>query len=317
MLCLMGKTYSEIEEITGRTQKTICGYVKKFREEGLPGLVMKYSTGRPSKISKEQELKIHETITNSTPEIEDEEFIARNWNITVICRWIKKKYGITYSRSGMWYLLRRLGFSFTVPTYVLAKADPIAQEAFKEAFEELKTQLLNDEIDHILFVDESSIRDYQAIQKCWFPKGQQRKIKTYGKHWGAKLIGSLDYESGEVFCIQRESYTAKEFLVFLKLIALKYKNKRVVMIVDNAKIHRAHLIQPFLEEHKDTLTLFYLPPYSPQLNLIEGLWGWLKKSVINNVFFNSDKEIHTAVHGFIDYINETPEVTVDRLCVRL
>jgi len=42
---------------------------------------------------------------------------------------------------------------------------------------------------------------------------------------------------------------------------------------------------PFLDEFKDRLELMFLPPYSPELNLIEGLWGGLKSSVINNVSF--------------------------------
>lgn len=131
------------------------------------------------------------------------------------------------------------------------------------------------------------IRDYQALSRTWFPKGQQKIIPTYGKHWGVKLIGTLDYETGEVFCTQEEQYTAKEFLSFLEQVVVKYKGERIVMILDNARIHHAKLIQPFLEKYKAVLTLVYLPPYSPKLNLIEGLWGWLKESVINNVFFSS------------------------------
>lgn len=161
------------------------------------------------------------------------------------------------------------------------------------------------------------IRDYQALSRTWFPKGQQKIIPTYGKHWGVKLIGTLDYETGEVFCIQEEQYTAKEFLSFLEQIVVKYQGERIIMILDNAKIHHAILIQPFLEQYKAILTLVYLPPYSPKLNLIEGLWGWLKESVINNVFFSSVGKIRKAVQGFTKNINETPEITVDRLCVRL
>ena len=48
-----------------------------------------------------------------------------------------------------------------------------------------------EEIDTILFEDESMIRDYQAIMKTWFPVGQQRIIPTYGKHEGVKLVGCL------------------------------------------------------------------------------------------------------------------------------
>lgn len=56
------------------------------------------------------------------------------------------------------------------------------------------------------------------------------------------------------------------------------------MILDNAKIHNAKLLKPFLEEVKDILELMFLPAYSPELNLIYGLWGWLKSSIINNSF---------------------------------
>lgn len=160
------------------------------------------------------------------------------------------------------------------------------------------------------------IRDYQALSRTWFATGQQKIVKTYGKHWGVKLIGTLDYETGEVFCVQEEQYTAKEFLSFLEKVVAKYEGERIVMILDNAKIHRAKLIQPFLVQYKKMLTLMYLPPYSPTLNMIEELWGWLKSTVINNVFFDSARKIEKAVQGFMQYINETPEITMDRLCMQ-
>ena len=160
------------------------------------------------------------------------------------------------------------------------------------------------------------IRDYQALSKTWFAKGQQKIIPTYGKHWGAKLIGTLDYETGEVFCVQEEQYTAKEFLTFLEKVIVKYRGQRIVMILDNARIHHAELIQPFLQKNKDHLTLVYLPPYSPNLNMIEELWGWMKSSVIYNVFFDSVQKIRKAVQEFIRRINETPAATVERLCIQ-
>jgi transposase len=115
------------------------------------------------------------------------------------------------------------------------------------------------------------IRDYQALARTWFPRGQQKIIPTYGKHWGAKIIGTLDYETGEVFCVQEEQYTAVEFLSFLEMVMIKYPAQRIVMILDNARIHHAKLIQPFLEKNKEFPQLVYLLPYSPNFNLIEGL----------------------------------------------
>lgn len=176
---------------------------------------------------------------------------------------------------------------------------------------------MNDgEIDRILFQDESMIRDYQAIANTWFPKGQQKKIPTYGKHHGVKLIGTLDYETGDIFCIERERYDAKVFLSFLREIVNRYPNEKILMVLDNARIHHAKLIQPFLEAHPN-LQLLFLPPYSPELNLIEGLWGWLKKSVIYNVFYKTVDEIREAVQSFISEISKNPEAIVRRLCTKL
>jgi putative transposase len=176
---------------------------------------------------------------------------------------------------------------------------------------------LDGEIDRILFEDESMTGDYQAIGRTWFPKGQQKKITTYGKHWGDKLLGTLDYETWEVLCEHAEHYTAVEFLDLLKTVVARCAGEKIVMVLDNPTIHHAKLIQPFLEEHRNHLTLMLLPPYSPQLNLIEGVWGWLKRSVIYNVFFRSVKEIIAAVTPFIERINKNPMETVYRFCVRL
>ena len=83
------------------------------------------------------------------------------------------------------------------------------------------------------------IRDYQAIQKSWFVKGQQRVIQTYGKHEGVKLLGILNYETGEVYVEDPSSYNAEVFLSFLHTVLKKYPTGESVMILDNAKIHHA------------------------------------------------------------------------------
>ena len=161
------------------------------------------------------------------------------------------------------------------------------------------------------------VRDYQALQNTWFIKGQQRKIPTYGKNAGVKLIGILNYESGHVYCEEHERYDAKVFLDFLRKVLNQYPSGKIVMILDNARIHHANLLKPFLYEMKDRIELMFLPPYSPDLNLIEGLWGWLKSSVINNVFFSSLPKVRVAVNKFINKINKVPTETIDRLCVKL
>ena len=156
-----------------------------------------------------------------------------------------------------------------------------------------------------------------AIGYTWFPKGKQRKIPTYGQHQSVKLLGVLNYETGSVFCMQDSSFDAQTFLRFLEHVLKEYPTGKIVLVLDNARIHHAKLIQPFLEEHKERLELLFLPPYSPNLNPIEGLWKWLKTSVVYNVFYDSVQDIRKNVQAFITEINQTPKTVIDRLCVIL
>ena len=89
------------------------------------------------------------------------------------------------------------------------------------------------------------------------------------------------------------------------------------MILDNAKIHHAKLLKPFLEEVKDRLELMFLLAYSPELNLIKWLWGWLKSSIINNSFFPTLPKVRVAVNKFIKEINKVPTQIIARLCLKL
>jgi putative transposase len=175
---------------------------------------------------------------------------------------------------------------------------------------------LNGDIDHILFEDESSIRDYQAIMKSWFSKGEQRIIQTYGKHESVKLAGILNYETGKVHVDEFEEWNAAVFLRFLEKTLEWYPTGKIVMVLDNSKVHHALLLQDFLVANP-RLTLMFLPPYSPKLNLIEGLWGWLKNTCINNVFFAKLYQIKQAVKQFVCQVNMDPNSVINRLCVQL
>jgi len=130
-------------------------------------------------------------------------------------------------------------------------------------------------------------------------------------------LGVLNYETGHVYCEDNEKYDAEVFLKFLKNVIKLYPTGKIVIILDNSRIHHAKLLKPFLEEHKYRLEFVFLPPYSPKLNLIEGLWGWLRSEIINNVFYNTVEEIRDAVRSFIDSVVKMSDVVIDRLCIKM
>jgi transposase len=150
--------------------------------------------------------------------------------------------------------------------------------------------------------------------KSWFPKGQQRLIKTYGKHESVKLTGIINYETGKVHIEESSQFNAQVFLDFLIHVMTLYPIGKIVMVLDNSKVHHAILLNDFLNANP-RLTLMFLPPYSPNLNIIEGLWGWLKDTCINNVFFDKFYKVKIAIRKFVVLINSYPALSVDRLCV--
>ncbi len=199
ILVLKGYPYREVSEIIGRSIATVCHYVQTFRRGGLEVLEPRHSHGRPRRLSTEQEQTVADL--GHLPDPGRHRTSGGNERDGAAGAALDSEpvrgHGF---RTGVRHLLYRLGFACTRPTYTLAKADPEKQAAFREAFERQRERLLDGDIDRILFEDESMIRDDQAVQRTWFPKGQQKVIPTFGKHWGDKLLGTLDDESGEILC---------------------------------------------------------------------------------------------------------------------
>lgn len=314
-LHLEGRTLTEIADILGRSFPAISGYWNAYRKQGLQGLELGEYPGGIRKLSDEQEERLKETIAKQRPV--DVGFEAKyTWTLRIIRTWILREFGEKYTLKGISKMLNRLGFSYTKATYTLVRANKEEQKQFREVtLPELKQQLSQGEIDHLLFEDESMIRAYLALQYNWFPKGQQRKIPTHGEHKGAKLFAAIDYETGHVTHREEEKFDAAAFGRFLIDILQAYPKGKLVIVLDNAHAHHADEIQPLLRKNP-RLQLVFLPKYSPELNPVEGLWKWLKQDVVNNVFFHKYYVIRTHVAAFMKRVNQSPLELIDRLLVR-
>ncbi|MBS3764219.1 MAG: IS630 family transposase [Planctomycetes bacterium] len=79
---------------------------------------------------------------------------------------------------------------------------------------------------------------------------------------------------------------SEEFLLFLRhLLEDKPPDTTYILVLDNAGYHRANKVMDFFKQHRGDIEPFWLPPYSPELNLIEYVWGYLKEKVTNNYYF--------------------------------
>ena len=80
--------------------------------------------------------------------------------------------------------------------------------------------------------------------------------------------------------------------------------------MDNAGYHRANRVKEFLQQHEDQIEPFWLPPYSPELNLIEYVWGYLKENATNNYFFGELDRLIEAVKRACRELNSAPDAVL-------
>ena len=72
--------------------------------------------------------------------------------------------------------------------------------------------------------------------------------------------------------------------------------RKIRLVCGNGRFHTTKAVQQWLEEHKDQIEVYWLPPYCPSLNLIERLWGHLKRTVLANVLFVTIDDLVRVAH---------------------
>ncbi|MGE6553547.1 IS630 family transposase [Bacillus mycoides] len=137
-----------------------------------------------------------------------------------------------------------------------------------------------DENTVLLYQDECHFRDSQTVHATWFAKGKQKKIAVLGKRMTVSVFGTIDAITGKLFCAKADTCNAETFQQFLNDVLKEYENKHVVLVLDNARYHHAKILKSFWRKNNRHLTLLFLPPYSPNLNMIERVWKVMKENVL-------------------------------------
>ena len=124
------------------------------------------------------------------------------------------------------------------------------------------------------------------------------------------LYGALNYRSGQVHYMVHPKKNAQQFHEFLRQLLEANSERRVVLVVDNASYHRTKKVLALLDEHADHAFVIWLPRYSPELKLVEGLWGYLKRSALNNYFFGDIDSLEAAIHDAFAHLQQHPETAL-------
>ena len=153
-------------------------------------------------------------------------------------------------------------------------------------------------MDHVIIaIDEASFQLAPNFKRIWYPKGQKPKGAFFWSN--KKLITFAALTSEHKFHYEfYDSQNSITFRHFLKtLVKTLDKNKKYVLILDNAGFHKTDLIKNYLAQQTN-ITVEHIPPYSPELNPIETCWKVTKNAVTKSQYFKTIDEMQEALEQF-------------------
>ena len=137
----------------------------------------------------------------------------------------------------------------------------------------------------------------------WAPIGTQPEVPAPGKNEKKVVYGGVDFATGKITYTVANKKCGTEFIRFLIALVAAYAGRRIRLICDNGRFHHTQAVRDWLKAHADQITVFWLPPYCPSLNLIERLWGHLKRTVLANVLFQTVDDLVAACRTGIARLN--------------
>lgn len=155
----------------------------------------------------------------------------------------------------------------------------------------------------VAYEDEASFWLDGSLHWTWARVGRQPQVDTFGLRKTAHVFGAVSLEASPRFRFQfAPVFNGSTFLGFLKRLVRSLRQK-VFLIIDNAPCHN---LPPegkeWLASNRHRIELFRLPPYSPNLNPIEGAWKETKKRTTHNRFFRTtedrDQALTATFEGF-------------------
>ena len=142
-----------------------------------------------------------------------------------------------------------------------------------------------------MFEDEFSLSNTATLSHTWAPIGEQPVISCKQiKRERVTGFGCVNPQTGQLVVNFAQKGNALTFKKHLKAVLRAYKDKRkIIVYVDNVRYHHAKSLKPFLQAHPN-LEIRYLPAYSPDLNPVERVWWYMRKSITHNRYLSSLKE---------------------------
>lgn len=291
LMLAYGISSEDASLIIGKTENTIENWFQQYLTEGAGSLnSYDYKTKKPY-LSINQINQVIIWVSFENPE-----------NTKEIRDYIRDRFGIDYCVEAVRQLLKRFGLRVLRPkTRPGNTPSPEVQKQFVEKYLEIRA--LGESGTEVLFGDAMHLIHQNVPGFCW---GDPLYPPVFETNSGRKRLNVLGAYNPATFSLihltGEENCNADRAVEYLSLILRTYPDAPLIyLILDNARYFYSKKVSKFIEENP-RLKIEFLPPYAPNLNLIERLWGFAKRKLVKNRYYKKYKEFRAKVFRFLNNI---------------
>jgi len=155
----------------------------------------------------------------------------------------------------------------------------------------------------LVFQDEVEIHRHPTRARMWAPVGTQPQVPALGRNEKKVVYGSVDHATGRITQTMADTKSGVNFLAFLIALVAAYAGRKIRRVRDNRRFHGTQAVAAWLVAHREQIEIYWLPPYSPSLNMIERLWGHLKRTVLAQALIRALDDLVGAFRRGVGRIN--------------
>lgn len=285
---------------------TVQRWMKEYREGGKRAL-KKRKQGRPQgkKIDQKQAKMICKLITNKTPDQLKLPFML--WTREAVRDLIHERSGMFVSLATVGRWLKDWGFTPQKPARRAFEQDSAAVRQWLEHEYPSIRKAAKIEGAEIHWGDEMGMRSDHQSGTSYGLKGKTPVIAGTGQRFRCNMISTVTNRGVLRFMVFTKRFKADVFIEFLRRL-LKSSKRKIFLIVDGHPVHKSAKVKKCVTKNKDRLRLFYLPPYSPDLNPDEFLNNDVKSNAVGRRRASSRDELVADVRGYLRSTQKRPEI---------
>ncbi|MGY6275272.1 IS630 family transposase [Methylomonas sp. MgM2] len=302
-----GMSCEELAQIAGAHQRTIEDWLRKARLAGEGMLEEKrrgrrFGTGR--KLTMTDECWVRDQIIDQCPAQLKLPFAL--WTRPAIKELIRERFGVELQDRLIGKYLKRWGFTPQRPIKKALEQDPAKVTEWLEAtYPALQTKA-KAEGASLLWGDETAVKEDTNWIRGYAPKGQTPVIKTPTRWSKLSMISAISARGEVVFQIVEGSINNERFIAFLERL-IEGRDRKVILIVDNLRVHHAKQVTEWLKDKQDRIELAFLPPYSPESNPDEYLNRDFKTALRSGPVSRTTEDLLAKAMAFMNRIANLPE----------